>query len=121
MGRSDFRGAVQPGHASLAAIFRREKPDVLQDCRCSARQTAAPYRATMEAFHDLRLDSRTFETRSRPALARRYPSRLYLLSRKSLSSIVRLLSCPKIGCRIDSVQFARKANGNPTGVVALVR
>ncbi len=28
-----------------------------------------------------------FETRSLPALARRYPSRLYLLSRKSLSSI----------------------------------
>ena len=29
--------------------------------------------ATMEALHNLRLDSRTFETRSRPALARRYP------------------------------------------------
>src|SRR4029453_1983152 len=60
MGRSDFRGAVQAGHASLAAIFLREKPDALQDCRCTARQTAAPCRATMEAFHDLRLDSQTF-------------------------------------------------------------
>src|SRR5437667_5774618 len=114
MGRSDFRGAVQPAHASLAAIFRREKPDVLQDCRCSARQTAAPCRATMEAFHDLRLDSRTFETRfasrfdscapahfdlsvcpsmshvSRGSIRSSLPSRLYLLSRKSLSSIVRL-------------------------------
>ena len=51
-----FREAVQPGNPSLAAIFRREKPDVLQDCRCTARQTAAPCRATMEAFHDLRRD-----------------------------------------------------------------
>src|SRR5206468_11237743 len=51
-----FGGAVQPGHASLATIFRWEKPDVLQDCRCTGRQTAAPRRATMEAFHDLRLD-----------------------------------------------------------------
>src|SRR5437764_5311606 len=99
---------------SLAAIFRREKPDVLQDCRCSARQTAAPCRATMEGFHDLRLDSRTFETRfasrfdscapahfdlsvcpsmshvSRGSIRSSLPSRLYLLSRKSLSSIVRL-------------------------------
>src|SRR6266496_2799262 len=60
MGRSDFRGAVRPGHPSLAGIFRREKPDALQDCQCTARQTAAPCRATMEAFRDLRLDSRTF-------------------------------------------------------------
>src|SRR5436309_15613331 len=73
MGRSDFREAIRPGHASLAAILRREKPDALQDCRCTPRQTAAPYRATMEAFHDMRLDSRTFETRSRPALTHVLP------------------------------------------------
>src|SRR5207247_10311712 len=37
-----------------------EKPDVLQSGRCIAQQTAAPCQATMEALHDLRLDSRRF-------------------------------------------------------------
>src|SRR5262245_9302792 len=41
-------------------IFRREKPDVFQDCRCIAQQTAAPCRATMGALHNLRLESRSF-------------------------------------------------------------
>src|SRR5262245_6975847 len=59
MDRSDFRGAIRPGHPSLATIFRREKPDARQDDRCTPRQTAAPYRATMKDLPNLRLDSRT--------------------------------------------------------------
>src|SRR5213078_2697416 len=47
-------------HALLAGIFRWEKPNVLQETRCIAQQTAAPCRATMGAFHDLRLDSWRF-------------------------------------------------------------
>src|SRR5439155_735857 len=51
---------VRAKHTLLAGIFRWEKPDVLQDCRCIVQQTAAPSRATMEALHGLRLESRTF-------------------------------------------------------------
>ena len=69
MGKTERSNGMQCSQG----FFRGEKPDVLQETRFIAEQTAAPCRATMEALHNLRLDSRAFETRSRPALARRYP------------------------------------------------
>src|SRR5437773_4002560 len=56
MGKTERSNGMQCSQG----FFRGEKPDVLQETRCIAQQTAAPCRATMEALHDLRLDSRTF-------------------------------------------------------------
>src|SRR6266487_4238619 len=55
----DGESFEQSMHCSQG-FFRGEKPDVLRKTRCIAQQTAAPCRATKEALHDLRLDSRRF-------------------------------------------------------------